>query len=118
MFSGTSNYGALSGTSNLERYLDLLAARQKLVAANIANADTPGYHAQDIDFQFEYRSLVQGQQPQPINTTGLTTRPDGNNVDLDREARLLFENASRFNLASTLLKGNLKMVLSAISEGK
>ena len=105
-------------TSHTERYLDLLAARQKLVAANIANADTPGYQAQDIDFQFEYQSLVQGQQPQTINTPGLTTRPDGNNVDLDREARLLSENAMRFNLASTLLKGNLKLVLSAINEGK
>ena len=76
-------------TNHVERYLDLLAARQKLVAANIANADTPGYQAQDINFQFEYQSLVQGQQPQTINTHGLTTRPDGNNVDLDREARLL-----------------------------
>jgi flagellar basal-body rod protein FlgB len=109
----------LSGmTNNVERYLDLLTARQKLVAANIANADTPGYQAKDVDFQFEYRSLVQGQQPQPINTPGLTTRADGNNVDLDREARLLSENAMRFNLATTLLRGQLKQVQSAINEGK
>jgi flagellar basal-body rod protein FlgB len=109
----------LSGmNNNLERYLDLLTARQKLVAANIANADTPGYQAQDIDFQFEYRSLVKSQQPQTINTPGMTTRPDGNNVDLDREARLLAENAMRFNLATTLLRGDLKQVLSAINEGK
>ena len=39
----------------LERYMDLLSARQKLVASNIANADTPGYHTQDIDFQSEFR---------------------------------------------------------------
>ena len=37
----------------LERYMDLLSTRQKLVASNIANADTPGYQTQDIDFQFE-----------------------------------------------------------------
>ncbi len=51
----------LSGMSDhLERYLDLLSARQKLVASNIANADTPGYQTQDIDFQFEFASLVKG----------------------------------------------------------
>lgn len=105
-------------TSSLERYLDLLSVRTKLVASNIANADTPGYQTQDIDFQFEFQSLVNGQQAQPINAAGLNTRPDGNNVDLDRESRLLAEDAYRFNMASTLLHGNLKTVLSAITEGK
>ena len=41
--------GPMAG--ELERYMDLLSARQKLVASNIANADTPGYQTQDIDFQ-------------------------------------------------------------------
>ena len=41
-------------TGQLERYMDLLSARQKLVASNIANADTPGYQTQDIDFQSEF----------------------------------------------------------------
>ena len=44
----------LSG--EIERYMDLLSARQKLVASNIANADTPGYKTQDIDFQSEFAS--------------------------------------------------------------
>ena len=34
--------------------MDLLSARQKLVASNIANVDTPGYKTKDIDFQFEF----------------------------------------------------------------
>ena len=45
---------------SLERYMDLLAARQKLVASNIANAETPGYRTVDIDFESEFRSLVEG----------------------------------------------------------
>src|SRR5258708_39364705 len=90
-------------SSNLTRYVDLLSARQKLVASNIANADTPGYKTQDVDFQFEFMSMVNGQQPQAIQPTGLTEKPDGNNVSLDREARLLAENAIRFNLVSALL---------------
>ena len=39
-------------TSRMEQYLDLLSTRQKLVASNIANLDTPGYRTRDIDFQF------------------------------------------------------------------
>jgi flagellar basal-body rod protein FlgB len=104
-------------TGNLERYMDLLSARQKLVAANIANADTPGYQTQDIDFQLEYMSLAKGQQPQVISAQGLKDKPDGNNVNIDREARLLSENQMRFNLASTLVKGQLKTVLEAIQGG-
>src|SRR3954467_11098998 len=95
-------------TANLERYMDLLSARQKMVASNIANADTPGYHTQDVDFQFEFMSMVKGQSPVAIEPQGLVEKPDGNNVSIDREARLLSENAIRFNLASTLVRGDLK----------
>jgi flagellar basal-body rod protein FlgB len=102
----------------LEHYLDLLSIRQKLVASNIANADTPGYKTKDIDFQFEFMSLVKGTTPQTSEPKGLTEKPDGNNVSMDRESRLLAENAIRFNLASTLLRGQLKMVHDAIQEGR
>src|SRR5438552_18939783 len=105
-------------SSNLARYLDLLSTRQKLVASNIANADTPGYKTQDVDFQFEFMSLVNGQQPQTIQPSGLAEKPDGNNVSLDREARMLAENAIRFNLASALLHNEFKSVHSAIQEGR
>src|SRR5271169_5494543 len=104
-------------TSPLERYMDLLSTRQKLVASNIANADTPGYKTQDIDFQFEFMSLVKGQQPQTVEVQGLKEKPDGGNVDIDREARLLAENQMRFNLAAVLLKGQFKTVQEAIQGG-
>ena len=104
-------------TSDLARYMDLLSARQKLVTANIANADTPGYKTKDIDFQFEFVSLVKGLDPQTIQPQGLKVKPDGNNVDLDREARLLAENAIRFNVASNLLRGEIKSVQAAIQGG-
>src|SRR6266699_3304163 len=56
---------------NSENYMSLLSARQKLVASNVANADTPGYRTQDIDFQFEFASLVKGQSPQTITAPKL-----------------------------------------------
>jgi flagellar basal-body rod protein FlgB len=105
-------------TNQIEQYMNLLSARQKLVASNIANVDTPGYKTKDIDFQFEFMSQVQGGTPNVIEAPGLTVKNDGNNVSLDREARLLAENALRFNLASSLMKTQLKLVESAIQEGK
>jgi flagellar basal-body rod protein FlgB len=104
-------------TTDLEKYMNLLAARQKLVAANIANADTPGYRTQDIDFQTEFRNATAGAV-QVLDVVGLPMKNDGNNVSLDREARLLAENSLRFQLATNLLRSQLQTVKSAIDEGK
>lgn len=97
--------------------MDLLSSRQKLVASNIANADTPGYRTQDIDFQFEFMTLAKGQQPQTVQPDGLQEKPDGNNVSIDRETRLLSEDQMRFNLASVLVKSQLKTIQEAIQGG-
>jgi flagellar basal-body rod protein FlgB len=105
----------LSG--QLEHYLDLLSTRQKLVASNIANADTPGYHTQDIDFQSEFQSAVTGT-PNILEVAGLPMKNDGNNVSLDRESRLLAENALRFNVASSLLHTKISSLRAAIKEGQ
>ena len=105
-------------TDQIEHYMDLLSARQKLVASNIANADTPGYKAKDIDFQFEFISQIKNGTPNVIETPGLVMKNDGNNVSMDREARLLSENALRFNLAAALMKTQMKLMTDAIQEGK
>jgi len=105
-------------SSNLERYMDLLSVRQKLVAANIANADTPGYKTRDIDFQAEFRDAVDATSPQVANVSGLKTKNDGNNVSIDRESRLLAENDMRFSIATSLLRSRLKTLRSAIQEGR
>lgn len=104
-------------SGQLERYMDLLSARQKLVASNIANADTPGYRSRDLDFQREFMQSA-GLAPEVVEVTGLKTRNDGNNVSLDREARLLSENALRFNVASQLMRSRLRDLRSAIQEGR
>ena len=104
--------------SSLESYLDLLSVRQKLMASNIANADTPGYKTRDVDFQSEFQSMLQGGQPHVTEVTGLKTNNDGNNVSLDREARLLSENSMRFSAITQLLRGQLRTMKTAIDEGK
>src|SRR5262249_14258866 len=103
-------------SERLERYMDVLSARQKLVASNIANADTPGYRTVDVDFQSELANVM-GGSPRQVEVAGLPVKNDGNNVSLDREARLLAENALRFNLATNLMRSQIKLVRSAIHEG-
>jgi flagellar basal-body rod protein FlgB len=97
--------------------MDLIGMRQKLVSSNIANADTPGYKTQDFDFQSSFESMLGGGLPQQANVEGLATKNDGNNVDLDREARMLAENSMRFNVASNLMKSAIQQVKEAIKEG-
>ena len=105
-------------TGSLEHYLDLLTQRQKIVASNIANADTPGYKTRDLDFRSNFDNALEQTAPRTTEVSGLAVKNDGNNVSLDREARLLAENSLRFNIASNLLKGKLRMVKQAIQEGK
>jgi flagellar basal-body rod protein FlgB len=104
--------------NRLEHYMDLLNVRQKLIASNIANVDTPGYKTKDIDFHLEFMTLAEGEQPHVADAPGLRTKNDGNNVNMDREARLLSETAIRFNLATQLMRSQLRAVRSAIQEGK
>ena len=104
--------------AGVERYMNLLSTRQKLVAANIANADTPGYQTKDIDFQSELESQIGNLNPNVVEVAGLKTKNDGNNVSVDREARMLAENAMRFSVASTLARAELALVRSAIQEDK
>jgi flagellar basal-body rod protein FlgB len=104
--------------SNIERYMDLVSFRQKLVAGNIANADTPGYTTKDIDFQAEMQSAMEARGANVVERTDLPAKSDGNNVSIEREARLLSENALRFSVASNFARGALQAVRSAIQGGR
>jgi flagellar basal-body rod protein FlgB len=110
-------------TLSLARYMDLLSFRQKITAANIANADTPGYRARDVDFQWEVHKALEGRSPtlgEPAVSErgGQSVNNDGNDVSLDVELRLLAETGIRFSLAAMLTRGNLRAVRSAIHEGR
>lgn len=102
----------------LAHYMNVLAVRQKVVASNIANADTPGYRTKDVDFRHEFLSLAEGHLPAVVEVEGLPVKNDGNNVSLEREARLLAENALRYNVAAELLRLEIRAVRNAIQEGR
>ena len=94
-----------------------MSARQKLVSSNIANAATPDYQAKDVDFENELQSQISGAKPNVIEVSGLKNKNDGNNVDMDREARLLAENALRFSVAENLAHSEINTIRTAIQEG-
>lgn len=107
--------------SNLEKYLDLVAKREQLVASNIANVDTPGYRTQDIDFKTAMSRAMNGQRTTSVpaqEVDGLVERPDGNNVNLDRESMLLAQTQLEFKMGTALLKREFHLMDLAIHDGR
>jgi flagellar basal-body rod protein FlgB len=106
----------------LENYLNLTSFRQQLVASNLANVDTPGYHTVDIHFQSELeRALAQpggrALDPQVYDVAGLPQRPDGNNVSIDRESMLLGETQLEYQTGVELWRAEMSNLITAVSEG-
>ena len=114
----------LSG--QLARYLDLASDEAKLTAANMANIDPPGFRAVGMDFEAEMRGALSdadgGRAPAPVRlraVDGLVSRPDGNNVSMDREGLNLAEAQLKFKTGVALLRQQYQMVLDAIhADGK
>ncbi len=99
----------------LGKYLDLTANQMKLTAGNIANVDTPGYKAKEIDFEREFASQMNGGgEPVIRDVDGLVARPDGNTVSLDRESMALAKTQLQFRMGVEMLKHEFNQSLSAI----
>ena len=118
-----------------ESALGLRAYRQQLVAANIANADTPGYKAVDIDFQEALRIArsVANTAPLALSTTAfghisaqaISASPpyplkyhtpsqasaDGNTVEMDVERSKFAENAVMYEFSLDRVSGHFKMMM-------
>ncbi len=113
------------------RVLELLAQRQQVLAGNIANADTPGYKAQDVDFAsaLKQAQVVQtaahnAHLPLAGSADGKAAvvfraaeQPsiDGNTVDLDRERANFADNAMRYEATLRFINGHVRTMLSAIT---
>jgi flagellar basal-body rod protein FlgB len=117
--------------------LELLAERQKVLAGNIANADTPGFLARDFDFA---QALAQARGDGGADTLAVSadaspaadgpgTTPtvqllwrtseqpalDGNTVDLDRERAAFADNALRYEATLRFINNDVRTMLSAIT---
>ncbi len=112
-------------SDEMARYLDLASDEAKLTAANMANIDTPGYRAVGMNFEAEMRGalagVASGQPVQPVHVKevdGLITRPDGNDVSMDRESLNLAEAQLRFKTGVALLRQEYQRVMDAIHADK
>jgi len=119
------------------RALRLRAQRSELLAANIANADTPHFQAKDFDFQSAYRNAVTARESSGIQLTrthaahfGTAGGPatgaevqfrhpvqpsiDGNTVELDAEVGRYSENALRYQAALTFTSNKIRGLMTAL----
>ena len=109
----------------LERVLDVSSQRHQFVVTNMANVDTPGYRTKDLDFRSELERASMPSETQDETTSlavahnvpGLVQRPDGNDVNVDREGLLLAETQMQFGLGIQLMQREFKNLLLAINEG-
>ena len=112
--------------------LQLFGRRAEVLAANLANADTPGYKARDIDFQSVLKGVTSGAiamektsaghidagaattYPQLMYRVPLQPAADGNTVDGQLEQTQFAQNAVRHQASFTFLDATIKNLLSAI----
>ena len=127
----------LTDTLNFQaEALTLRSERQRLIASNIANADTPGYVARDMDFASALREATgqlktAGQMAatatghlQPMAgahaeanlryATPSQTNLDRNTVDMDRERASFAENSVKYEATLRFINGSVKTMLDAI----
>lgn len=116
---------------------NLRAHRQQLIASNIANADTPGYKARDIDFNTALQGALTGSGTVALATsatrhiapdtssaaggaapllyrTVMQGSVDGNTVDMDVERSQFADNAIHYEANLTFIGNQIKMMLAAI----
>ncbi|MFO0752737.1 MAG: flagellar basal body rod protein FlgB [Thermodesulfovibrionales bacterium] len=111
----------------LEKMLDIASFRQKILASNIANSETPGYKARDISFQNELgkaKAAFEGAGPEvspsyevyePVDTM---PSQDGNTVNLDMEMAKVAENALLYNTATQLISMKVRMLKDVLRGGR
>jgi flagellar basal-body rod protein FlgB len=107
-------------TSALHAALRGLAARQRVIADNVANIETPQFLAGRVDFESALASaLAGGDDPlstvQPsIGRSLAPTGPNGNNVSLDNETLANTETNLRYQLVSTAVSDKFALLRTAI----
>ncbi|HHW20626.1 MAG TPA: flagellar basal body rod protein FlgB [Thermodesulfovibrio thiophilus] len=103
----------------LEKIMDICAYRQKILASNIANADTPKYKAKDLNFQEELKRAVETDNQSYKIIEASTTMPnrDENTVNIEVEMTKVAETMLMYNTATQLISTKIRMIKSAVKGG-
>jgi flagellar basal-body rod protein FlgB len=94
--------------------LDGLAARQRIVAQNLANAETPGYSAQTVSFEESLAAALGVGDPADTSiAVGVSADPpniNGNNVSVDTETLTLIDTGLRYRLATQAMNDKFRIL--------
>ena len=113
----------------MEDLLSLASKRQQAMASNVANMDTPGYHAKDYTFSSALESLAavttsdkhispfQENSSSRVIDVGTAEKPNGNNVDLERELTEITKNGLEYLTLVQYLNQKIRTLRSAINDG-
>lgn len=126
----------------IQRGMDLAMARRRLISSNLANVETPGYKAVDVDFEKYLREargrtitaahvnmvlthsrhltpvLASSHLPLRWSTAPLgEPRADGNTVDMEREMAKMAQNQIRFQALTEALNRVFALLEEAATEG-
>ena len=97
--------------------MDGLALRQRAIANNIANVNTPNYHAKRVSFEAALAASVKSGDGHVDATTGTSLEPtqlNGNNVNLDTETLSNIDTVLRFQFAARAVGGEFSAVRAAM----
>jgi flagellar basal-body rod protein FlgB len=98
----------------IQASLDGLAARQRITAQNLANAETPGYIAQRVTFEDSLSVAIAAENPaiaqSAITTTGDPTNINGNNVSVDEETLQMVDTGLRYQLATESMNNKFRVL--------
>lgn len=116
----------------LAKTLDGCATRDRVLAHNIANAETPGFTRADVSFEEAISAALSSSDNRPTAQLDALSRveptvqddlqtprrPDGNNVEMEREMAALAENSLQFDSTAQMLAMKLRVLRLAIREGR
>ena len=100
----------------LKHILDGSAMRNRALANNIANADTPGYKRREVDFMSELRSAMESREPSDLSTwrPNMTTARRDHPIRLESEFAALSENQLLYHTSSDVLSRRYARLRTAI----
>ena len=109
-------------TQSLQVALSGLAMRQRVTANNIANIQTPGFHAGKVQFENALQSAIaNGTSPDAVAPTVAQslepTQLNGNNVNLDEETLSNVDTGLRYQLALRAMDSKFSLISDALKGG-
>lgn len=112
----------------LQAALNGLNLRQQVTANNIANADTPGFKAQTVQFEDQLQwamstasnnATLQTEAAPEINVApGQVGKMDNNSVDMDQQLLTMTDTSMRYNAVTRILSDRIALYRSVITDGK